>query len=318
MMTNRMLVVRGCLLLSMMTFLPSNLGFHLTTSMTRHPSQLFLPATRNHVQQQRSIRVDGVQLSESFFNRSSPKKDNDDSSEEKEITEEEEEEGEDDSSPLVEIISTDDIIDAEISDPTKESESTSTTEDSTSNNNKSLLTLLNEVGEKFKTNAQKSTAKGIESKKQSTKILYAAKACLFYTLFILYRTYRGFFVLLPATVRQVYHQMEVVMNTGNLDMIEKNDDTTDTTTTVKENSWRTKITVSLLTSVVTVSYICGGVLKLISKFIRTMLKTSNVTKSFEAAADEMGNFEGRISRVGKKKSNNNEGENIEEPNNGTV
>lgn len=312
MMTNMMLG-RGCLLLSMMTFLPSNLGFHLTT-MTRHQSQ-FLPATRNHVQQ-RSIRGDGVQLSESFFKRSSPT-DNDDSSEEKEITEEEEEEEtkallEDDSSPSVEIVSTDDIIDAETSDPTKESESTSTTEDSTSNN-KSLLTLLNEVGEKFKTMAQKSTAKGIESKKQSTKILYAAKACLFYTLFIIYRTYRGFFVLLPATVRQVYHQMEVVMNTGNLDMIE-NDDTD--TTTVKENSWRTKITVSLLTSVVTVSYICGGVLKLISKFIRTMLKTSNVTKSFEAAADEMGNFEGRISRVGKK-SNNNEGANIEEPN-GTV
>ena len=319
-----MMLGRGCLLLlSMMTFLPSTLGFHLTTTMTRHPSQFFLPATtRNHVQQRRSIRGDGIQLSESFFNRSSPKKDNDDSSEEKEITEEEEEEeetkaGEDDSSPLVEIISTDDIIDAELSDSTKELESTSTTEDSTSNNNKSLLTLLNEVGEKFKTNAQKSTAKGIESKKQSTKILYAAKACLFYTLFISYRTYRGFFVLLPATVRQVYHQMEVVMNTGNLDMIEKNDDTTDTTTTVKENSWRTKITVSLLTSVVTVSYICGGVLKLISKFIRTMLKTSNVTKSFEAAADEMGNFEGRISRVGKKSNNNNEGENIEEPN-GTV
>ncbi|OEU07896.1 hypothetical protein FRACYDRAFT_250523 [Fragilariopsis cylindrus CCMP1102] len=295
--------------------------------MTRHHQSQFLPVTTNHVQQ-RSIRGDGVQLSESFFNRSSPKKDNDDSSEEKEITEEEEEEedtkaqldkeGEDDSSPLVEIISTDDIIDAEkISDSTKKSESTSTTEDSTSNNNKSLLTLLNEVGEKFKTSAQTSTAKGIESKKQSTKILYAAKACLFYTLFISYRTYRGFFVLLPATVRQVYHQMEVVMNTGNLDMIEKNDDNTDTTTTVKENSWRTKITVSLLTSVVTVSYICGGVLKLISKFIRTMLKTSNVTKSFEAAADEMGNFEGRISRVGKKSNNNNEGENIEEPN-GTV
>ena len=323
MMTNMMMLGRGCLLLSMMTFLPSNLGFHLTTTMTRHPSQFLLPATRNHVQQ-RSIRGDGVQLSESFFNRSSPKKDNDDSSEEKEITEEEEEQeeetkaGEDDSSPLVEIISTDDIIDAELSDFTKESESTSTTTEDSTSNNKSLLTLLNEVGEKFKTNAQKSTAKGIESKKQSTKILYAAKACLFYTLFIIYRTYRGFFVLLPATVRQVYHQMEVVMNTGNLDMIEKNEDTTDTTTTVKENSWRTKITVSLLTSVVTVSYICGGVLKLISKFIRTMLKTSNVTKSFEAAADEMGNFEGRISRVGKKSNTNNEGENIEEPNNGTV
>jgi hypothetical protein len=182
-----------------------------------------------------------------------------------------------------------------------------------------LLTLLNEVGEKFKTMAQKSTANGIKSKNQSTKILYAAKACLYYTLFIIYRTYRGFFVLLPATVRQVYHQMEVVMNTGNLDMIDENDDDT-TTDTVKKNSWRTKITVSLLTSVVTVSYICGGVLKLVSKFVRTMFQTSNVTKSFEAAADEMGNFEGRISRVGKGKSNDNdnEDENNIEPSSGLV
>jgi hypothetical protein len=293
---------RGCLLLSMMTFLPSNLGFHLTT-MTRHQSQ-FVPATRSHVQQ-RSIRGDSVQLRESFWKKSSSE-DNDDSSGEKEKTEEEEEE----TKPLLD--KDDDIIDVETSASTMESESTSTTEDS--GNNKSLLTLLNEVGEKFKTMAQKSTAKGIKSENQSTKILYATKACLYYTLFIIYRTYRGFFVLLPATVRQVYHQMEVVMNTGNLDMIE-NDDTD--TTTVKKNGWRTKITVSLLTSVVTVSYICGGVLKLVSKFVRTMFKTSNVTKSFEAAADEMGNFEGRISRVGKK-SNNNEDENIEEPSNGLV
>jgi hypothetical protein len=329
---------RACLLLSMMTFPPSNLGFHLTTTtqkitMTRH-----LPTTRrsSHVQQ-RSIRGDGVQLRESFWQKpssSSSSKDNDDDTANSsgEIVEEEEEtkplldKDEDDSSPSVEVVSTDDIIDVETSSAstTKELESASTnTEDisssSSSSNNKSLLTLLNEVGEKFKTMAQKSTANGIKSKNQSTKILYAANACLYYTLFIIYRTYRGFFVLLPATVRQVYHQMEVVMNTGNLDMIDENDDDT-TTDTVKKNSWRTKITVSLLTSVVTVSYICGGVLKLVSKFVRTMFQTSNVTKSFEAAADEMGNFEGRISRVGKGKSNDNdnEDENNIEPSSGLV
>jgi len=301
--------------------------------MTRH-----LPTTRrsSHVQQ-RSIRGDGVQLRESFWQKpssSSSSKDNDDDTANSsgEIVEEEEEtkplldKDEDDSSPSVEVVSTDDIIDVETSSAstTKELESASTnTEDisssSSSSNNKSLLTLLNEVGEKFKTMAQKSTANGIKSKNQSTKILYAAKACLYYTLFIIYRTYRGFFVLLPATVRQVYHQMEVVMNTGNLDMIDENDDDT-TTDTVKKNSWRTKITVSLLTSVVTVSYICGGVLKLVSKFVRTMFQTSNVTKSFEAAADEMGNFEGRISRVGKGKSNDNdnEDENNIEPSSGLV
>merc|ERR1712238_102408 len=103
---------------------------------------------------------------------------------------------------------------------------------------------------------------------------------------IIYRSYRGFFVLLPITVRQVYKKMNDVMNTENLSMLES-------------NNWRTKLTVSMLTSVVTISYIFGGALEMITKFFQTITKTSNVTKSFEAAADEMVNFEGRISRVGK-------------------
>jgi len=161
---------------------------------------------------------------------------------------------------------------------------------------KSLWVLLNEIGNNFKDMAQKATAKGSESDAQSKKIIYAAQGCVYYALFILYRTYRGFFVLLPATFLQVYRKMEDVMGTGNLslDEIDNDDDVGKTTTT-----WRTKLTVSILSTVVTLSYVAGGLLKMTTRFLRTIAKTSDVSKSFEAAADEVVDFEGRISRVGK-------------------
>merc|ERR1712003_18680 len=146
--------------------------------------------------------------------------------------------------------------------------------------------------------AQRSTAKGYQSEDQSRKILFAAKACTYYTLFMIYRAYRGFFVLLPATFRRVYQKMEIAMNTGNLSMEETDfaENGNDITSKVK---WRTKITVSILTTVITISYVVGGMLKMASEFFRTIARTSDVPKSFGAAADEVLNFEGRINRVGK-------------------
>ena len=172
---------------------------------------------------------------------------------------------------------------------------------------KSLVTLLNDIGNNFKSMAVTATTKGTASSEQSMKILCAIKACLYYTLFILYRSYRGFFVLLPATIRRVYQQMNTVMtnksNTSNLSMMaeEENEDGTTTTTrtpaAATPPTWKTKVTVSLLTVVVTSSYLVGGVLQMATKFIRTIAQTSNVSKSFEAAADEMVDYEARISRV---------------------
>lgn len=180
-------------------------------------------------------------------------------------------------------------------------ESTDATESTTTmSTEKSLLALANEIGNNFRGMAQKSTAKGYESEDQFKKILHAAKACVYYSLFILYRAYRGFFVLLPATFKQVYGKMEAAMNTGNLSLDEIGfDENVDSVPSNSAPKWRTKVTVSILTSVVTVSYIVGGVLKMASKFFRTIAKTSDVPKSFGAAADEVMNIEGRISRVGK-------------------
>ncbi len=89
------------------------------------------------------------------------------------------------------------------------------------------------------------------------------------------------------------------MNTGNLSLDEIGFDENGKDVPSSTPKWRTKITVSILTSVITVSYIVGGVLKMASKFLRTIAKTSDVPKSFGAAADEVMNIEGRIGRVGK-------------------
>jgi len=265
------------------TFLPSNLGFHLPRQaheIITHRSQ-FLTTSLT----QRSIRNVQLEAFWKFSSSSSPS--NGDSDEDEEITEEEEgevakpQDKEEDSSTDIDIKYTSKQPGSSITDSTY----------------RSLLSLINDIGNNFKDMAEKATARGYLSEDQYKKILYAAKACLYYTIFIIYRSYRGFFVLLPITVRQVYKKMNDVMNTENLSMLENNDGAT--TTVRKSNNWRTKLTVSMLTSVVTISYIFGGALEMITKFFQTITKTSNVTKSFEAAADEMVNFEGRISRVGK-------------------
>lgn len=164
---------------------------------------------------------------------------------------------------------------------------------------KSLLTLMNEIGNNFQSLARKATETGSQTEDQYKKILYAAKACLYYTLFILYRSYRGFFVLLPATFMQVYRKMETAMTTGNLSLEEIGYTEGGEDPANKPTKLRTKFTISILTTVITISYILSGILKMGSKFIKTIAKTSNVPKSFAAAADEALNFEGQISRVGK-------------------
>lgn len=188
--------------------------------------------------------------------------------------------------------------------PTDDNEGNS----SSTTTNKSLVTLLNDIGNNFKSMAETATTKGTASSEQSMKIVCAIQASLYYTLFIVYRSYRGFFVLLPATIRRVYQQMNTVMtnnsDTSNLSMVaedenEKGEDGTTKMTPAAATppTWKTKVTVSLLTVVVTSSYLVGGVLQMATQFIRTIAHTSNVSKSFEAAADEMVDYEARISRV---------------------
>jgi hypothetical protein len=163
--------------------------------------------------------------------------------------------------------------------------------------NPGLIALINEIGQNFKPKAEKATANGYQADTQAKKIMYAIQASIYYSLFIVYRAYRGLFVLMPAVFRQVYQKMEAAMNSDNLSLV---DPTVDSSAATPEKAtWRTKITVSVLATVVTISYVLGGTIKMATRFVKSLTKSKSVPKSFEAAADEMVEYEGRISRIGK-------------------
>mmetsp|Transcript_15409 Transcript_15409/g.31601 ORF Transcript_15409/g.31601 Transcript_15409/m.31601 type:complete len:318 (+) Transcript_15409:113-1066(+) len=296
--------LRSAFVLALTVVLPLTLGFHvgLNSPYQRHAkgqqsssgfvsSRLSPSLSSQRVS--RGLRLDGIWGASSSSSSSSSSSDDDGTDE----TGDEEPTSEIEDVVDTSLSSTDDASSDEVG---AAATTTTTTKSTTSTDTgKSLLVLLNEIGNNFQGMAQKSTAKGYQCENQYAKILHASKACVYYSLFIIYRAYRGFFVLLPATFRQVYQQMEAAMNTGNLSM-EEAGFTEDGEEYVSNSSKvRTKATVAVLTSVVTVSYVIGGFLKMASKFVRTIAKTSDVPKSFGAAADEMSNFEGRISRVGK-------------------
>jgi len=287
-------------ILAWMVFIPSILGFHLTSNLSPYErlNRAHLANTGVMTPRQSPIcssqrLTGGVQLDAiwgSSASSSSSSKD-DDAANDKDGTTEETETTTPSDEAVVDTTSSMASTDAS-SDPAVESSASAGTE-------KSLLDLVNEIGNNFQGLAKRATTAGYESQGQSKKILYAAKACLYYTLFIIYRAYRGFFVLLPLTFRQVYGKMEAAMNTGNLSLEEVgfNESGGDDTVTNSSSKFRTKVTVSILTTVVTISYVIGGILKMGTKFLRTIAKTSDVPKSFGAAADEIMDFEGRIGKV---------------------
>jgi hypothetical protein len=154
----------------------------------------------------------------------------------------------------------------------------------------SLLTVLNDYGQSLKPKAQKSSANAYQSDSKSKKVLYTLQSCVYYLAFIIFRGYRGFFVLLPAVFRQVYTRLEYAID------YKLDEDDLVVATSSSKNNWRTKITVSLLATIVTFSYVVGGMLRVFGKFLRTMTQTKSVKGSFEAAADQVEQNETRIRR----------------------
>ena len=263
-------------ILTTVVHIPSTCGFHLTSNT------LSIKGVQPPRQSQKfpnKRKTGGVQLEVIWGPSSSSTSDNDSPSNGEEIEE-------------TEKTSEDETI---VKSPKSSDDAEDSTQSSTGNigNEKSLLALVNDIGNNFKSMAQKAVANGYQCEQQNKKIGFAVKACVYYTLFIIYRSYRGFFVLLPATFREVYKKMDAAMAKD----LTLSDDVEDATSSTSK--FRTKITVSILTTVITISYVVGGILKMASKFVRTIAKTSDVPKSFGAAADEVMNFEGRMNRVAK-------------------
>lgn len=96
-------------------------------------------------------------------------------------------------------------------------------------------------------------------------------------------------MILPAVFREVYRQLkesDLVMDAYGDDETENVGSSGD----VSENKplrLRTQITISILSSILTMSYVVSGALRVLGKFIQTFTNTTSFESSLEAAADEM-------------------------------
>ena len=173
---------------------------------------------------------------------------------------------------------------------------------------KTLLQSLDNAGKNLKPKAVKARAKASMVDQKSKKVLYLLETCGLYSLFILYRSYRGFFVILPAVFREVYSKMSKVVDTPFETAVAQNSSgAQDVDPETGKIRWRTRITVSFLAAVVTASYVISGAVRVLVMFFRTITQTSSVTGSFAAAADEQESNEGKILRLTNKSSSSNAG-----------
>lgn len=151
----------------------------------------------------------------------------------------------------------------------------------------SLLERIDSAGQKLKPMAMEAkdqSSKAAAKADTVTRLAYMLKSCSLFLLFIFYRAYRGFFVILPAVFREVYDKMQTAVDRPFNDNEKIGDEVNPETGKVRK---RFRITVSILTALVTLSYVISGAFVVLGTFLKTITKTSSVEASFEAAADEM-------------------------------
>ena len=171
-------------------------------------------------------------------------------------------------------------------------------------------------------------------------ILCRIQSNILWILYILYRGYRGFFVILPAVFSEVYAQLNdsdlIVDVYGDEEMEEKeyavnaNASSSSSSSLQKEQmqqpmKLRTRITISILSFILTLSYVVSGALRVLGeyvprvtvilqslihnthiihnhylliivlgKFIKTFTNTASFESSFEAAAEEVIDNENKL------------------------
>ena len=117
------------------------------------------------------------------------------------------------------------------------------------------------------------TSVGTRRNNRFKRILYSLQSTILWVLYILYRGYRGFFVILPAVFKEVYRRL----GESNLVVDVYGDDDDEKEYAVNSNAvqqqpqlqeslrLRTRITISILSAVLTLSYVVGGALRVLGK-----------------------------------------------------
>jgi hypothetical protein len=158
--------------------------------------------------------------------------------------------------------------------------------------NKTLWEKLDSYGQSLKPRAMEKKGQLAIAETRKRKLWLGFQACTYFSLFIAYRAYRGIFVLLPAVFKEVYTKMEKLDSP----FVDEPGET-DVNPETGKLRWRTRITVSILAAMVTLTYMVGGMANVLAKFIKSLTQTSSPTSSFEAAADETIKYENKIEKM---------------------
>ena len=137
--------------------------------------------------------------------------------------------------------------------------------------NKTLWEKLDSYGQSLKPRAmEKKGQLAIAETRSRRKLWLGFQACTYFSLFIAYRAYRGMFVLLPAVFKEVYTKMETLDSP----FVDEPGET-DVNPETGKLRWRTRITVSILAAMVTLTYMVGGMANVLAKFVKSLTQTSS-------------------------------------------
>jgi hypothetical protein len=188
-----------------------------------------------------------------------------------------------------------------------------TTPTTSDRRNKTFWQAIDDVGLDLKPRAARANAKAALAESKARKVRYLAQSCALYALFILYRAYRGFFVIIPIVFRETFRKLETAVEEDPFGDAEEETSSSSASAlneTSSENvtfRWRTRITISALAAVLTASYVLGGAIRVMTKLIRSLFQGSNLVRSFSDAADTQERNEERILKRVQKEENKNNG-----------
>ena len=165
--------------------------------------------------------------------------------------------------------------------------------------------------------ARDQVAKAKAKQDRVKSFLFTSKFCGLILLFVMYRAYRGFFVILPEVFREVHRKLSIVMDfspyeddsisaaatktvqifRGEKEKGNRGGGTESESRVITTEPRYNKITVSVLACIITISYTLRGLAGVAFKFLQTISINRSLKNSFEAAADEFVVNEDRIMRV---------------------
>jgi hypothetical protein len=146
-------------------------------------------------------------------------------------------------------------------------------------NRTSLFQWLDEAAQQLKPAAVTASAQAaaFASRRQVGRQYRALlQSCLYYSLFLCYRAYRGFFVILPAVFAETFRKLRAAVDDRPFDP----DDAGEATATMK---LRTRITISILASVVILAYVVGGAIRVFTTLVRSVMGGTTLSQSLQNA-----------------------------------